>query len=589
MSNTNTNTGITFENLFKSNQKTNKSDELNRSLLKNINSLNNKITSSSINTQPQQILNPVGQYGFQLPYYIQHNPYQVIGNNINPHNYISNISNPYQIYNNNINQFDNINIYNNINHNPIQVEAKKDYSDLDVLLGKKTKSNITNITNINDIYNINDRPDQTEENKPINISENLVQFDYNKVEYLTHKSYKNHSFDDLSLFIKDKFINYLKFKTGQSYNQYIDKCLSLCKSKDDFSIVESHLNTLFSRPDSKKASFYLKSWDNHKLPKVKNTIYKENNSQFSNNIEKRKEKYEQERLIFELNKEKSERSRNSNSNNYVVNKAFVGLCTNLEKPFFRLKDIPDPIDVRPQYILQQSLKLMIKKWNEKADYIYIEEQFKSIRQDITIQSIRNEFTVEVYEENARIALDVLDLDQFNQCQSQLIKLYSEGIKGNSKEFLAYRILYTALVRPKYVVEDLMKEVYDNINQNKDIIDSQEISHALEFMVNMNLFNYKKIFSLYTIAPNKGRLLIKPFLNRLRIKYLEVLSIGYIINISIDKILNILLFDNEKEGREFLIKNKFRITDDEQMFKCKENLDLGNFLSAVDLEVRFAYD
>jgi hypothetical protein len=135
----------------------------------------------------------------------------------------------------------------------------------------------------------------------------------------------------------------------------------------------------------------------------------------------------------------------------------------------------------------------------------------------------------------------------------------------------------------------MKEVYDNINQNKDIIDSQEISHALEFMVNMNLFNYKKIFSLYTIAPNKGRLLIKPFLNRLRIKYLEVLSIGYIINISIDKLLNILLFDNEKEGTEFLIKNKFRITDDEQMFKCKENLDLGNFLSAVDLEVRFAYD
>ena len=37
-----------------------------------------------------------------------------------------------------------------------------------------------------------------------------------------------------------------------------------------------------------------------------------------------------------------------------------------------------------------------------------------------------------------------DRDEFNQCQTQLKALYSEGIPGQQAEFLAYRIFYLML-------------------------------------------------------------------------------------------------------------------------------------------------
>jgi hypothetical protein len=36
----------------------------------------------------------------------------------------------------------------------------------------------------------------------------------------------------------------------------------------------------------------------------------------------------------------------------------VGTCTNLEKPYFRLGDAPDPAKVRPEYILKKTLKML---------------------------------------------------------------------------------------------------------------------------------------------------------------------------------------------------------------------------------------
>ena len=58
-----------------------------------------------------------------------------------------------------------------------------------------------------------------------------------------------------------------------------------------------------------------------------------------------------------------------------------------------------------------------------------------------------ELTVEVYEFHAQIALQCEDINEYNQCQTQLIALYNSNIPSDCKyEFIAYRILYYIYVQ-----------------------------------------------------------------------------------------------------------------------------------------------
>ncbi|CAG8432798.1 11478_t:CDS:10 [Diversispora eburnea] len=159
----------------------------------------------------------------------------------------------------------------------------------------------------------------------------------------------------------------------------------------------------------------------------------------------------------------------------------VGTCLQLEKQYLRLTAAPDPSTVRPLRILKQTLEFLKTKWVEDQNYTYICDQFKSLRQDLTVQHIQNEFTVKVYETHARIALEKSDLGEYNQCQTQLKELYRLNIPGSVTEFMAYRLLYFLYTRNRSA------ELTDDMKSD------EAIKHALEVRSTLATSNFHKFF------------------------------------------------------------------------------------------------
>lgn len=150
------------------------------------------------------------------------------------------------------------------------------------------------------------------------------------------------------------------------------------------------------------------------------------------------------------------------------------------------------------------------------------------RQDLTVQHIKNDLTVLVYEAHARSALEYGDLAEFNQCQTQVHMLYNQGVPGCRHEFLAYRLLYqtvhakhggqgTALLS---TLQGLTKEVWcvrtwhvvhlkcvhiPHISQQD--AQAPAVRHALAVRTAVARYDWVNFFRLYATAPALGRCLM----------------------------------------------------------------------------------
>lgn len=181
----------------------------------------------------------------------------------------------------------------------------------------------------------------------------------------------------------------------------------------------------------------------------------------------------------------------------------VGFLEALEKRYLRLTSEPDPAVVRPQKVLERSLDFVINKYEaSNAGYLYINDQLKAIRQDLTVQHIKNDMTIKVYKTHGRLAILNNDLGEFNQCSSQLKQLYQKSDSlHDTYEFVCYRILYL-LVTGNYSEVNVIRLNILKSDTGSKVLAPEYVTfrsavyQALELQTCMTLGEYHTFFKIY---------------------------------------------------------------------------------------------
>uniref|UniRef100_A0ACD5T9K6 Uncharacterized protein n=1 Tax=Avena sativa TaxID=4498 RepID=A0ACD5T9K6_AVESA len=226
-----------------------------------------------------------------------------------------------------------------------------------------------------------------------------------------------------------------------------------------------------------------------------------------------------------------------------------GTCQEIEKRYLRLTSAPDPSTVRPEHVLEKALSMVE---TSQKNYLFKCDQLKSIRQDLTVQRIQNELTVKVYETHARLALQAGDLPEFNQCQSQLKRLYREGNKGFYFEFSAYNLLCVMLHSNNK--RDLLSSM---ASLPKEAKQDGAVKHALAVHSAVSSGNYVMFFKLYKQGPNLNSCLMDLYVERMRFEAIKCISRSYRPTVPVGYVARILGFslnvDDRSEECEIWLK------------------------------------
>uniref|UniRef100_K3WL80 PCI domain-containing protein n=1 Tax=Globisporangium ultimum (strain ATCC 200006 / CBS 805.95 / DAOM BR144) TaxID=431595 RepID=K3WL80_GLOUD len=256
-----------------------------------------------------------------------------------------------------------------------------------------------------------------------------------------------------------------------------------------------------------------------------------------------------------------------------------GTNQNVEKEYLRLTSAPHPSTVRPEPVLKKALELVRAKWKaSECDYVYACSQLKSIRQDCTVQHIKNAFTVSVYESHARIALESGDINEFNQCQTQLHELYEKLIPGQAVEFLAYRILYSIYValQAKKASSDAnagQLAMYNVLSSVTSALRKDDaVKHALAVREAVAMNDYHRFFQLYVDAPNMAGYLMDPMVPAIRLRALRAICRAYRPNVPIDFVRRELKLEG-KDGKRFIQQSGLAFVKGDKSLVDTKNSDI----------------
>ena len=276
----------------------------------------------------------------------------------------------------------------------------------------------------------------------------------------------------------------------------------------------------------------------------------------------------------------------------------VGENMNIEKPYLRLTTFPKKEDVRPLPVLIKALAHIKSVYVKSEDFDFANEQLKSVRQDLTVQSIRNEFVLDVYETHARILLEHGELNEFHQCQTMIRSLTTrpgdvtrEGSgaveeqdacglshvaarearpikplcqsQEAADEFCGYAILY-ALVRNSWM--ELKSQVARALQPKEGATTtattttttataptafSASSRHALHVVKAIDDNDFRTFFRLYESAPHMSAYLMDFLVKRVRENALKRIIAAYRPSVSMEHIRVSLCFSDLEETRRFL--------------------------------------
>lgn len=259
-----------------------------------------------------------------------------------------------------------------------------------------------------------------------------------------------------------------------------------------------------------------------------------------------------------------------------------GMCTTLEKEYLRLTAPPRAERVRPEPILKKHLENLKEEWSspKHRDYTWFCSQLKAVRQDLTVQQIANAFAVDVYETHARIALEEGDLNEYNQCQTQLKELYktlhadARAIQ-NQNEFIAYRLIYYVFLQGNKKYKGGSSDLFNiMLSLTPEQRQDSFISHALEVRVAVAEYDYHAFFRLLKQSSRHGRVLMNYMVPVIRYWALQRICKAYRPTVSTMYVLQELGFDVDNEldfGKKWLASCSVVLSEDSNDVLAKDSV------------------